>query len=61
MTTNTVKRSDLSAWKMVAGNEDRYPVVVDDGRRKDWVGIGWIDIGPASEKDVAEFPTVVED
>jgi len=25
------------------------------------VAIGWIDTGPATEQDIAEFPTVVED
>ena len=56
--TTTVKRSELQTWRMVAGNEDTYPIVVDDGRRKEWVAIGWIDAGPASEADKATYPTV---
>lgn len=57
---NTVKRSDLSPWKMVAGMEDIYNVVIDNGRVMQWVAIGWIDTGPATEADIAELPTVVE-
>jgi hypothetical protein len=60
-TPGTVKRSDLQAWKMVAGNEDRYPIVIHEGVRKEWVAIGWIVIGPASDEDKATYPTVVED
>jgi len=29
---STVKRSDLSSWKMVAGMEDIYNIVIDNGR-----------------------------
>lgn len=57
----TVKRSDLQAWKMVAGNEDVYNRVVDNGVLKEWVAIGWIDIGTATEEDKATYPTVQED
>lgn len=53
-----VARAELSTWKMVAGNEERIPVVIDNGIRKEWVGIGWIDIGPATEHDLATYPTV---
>jgi len=56
----TVKRSDLSTWKMLAGNEDVYNKVIDDGIVKEWGAIGWIDIGPPSDEDKATLPTVVE-
>lgn len=59
--SSTVKRSELSSWRMVAGNEDTYPIVIDEGRRKEWVAIGWIDTGPATDDDKALFPTVIED
>jgi hypothetical protein len=54
----TVPRDHLNPWKMVSGNEDVYPVVIDNGIRKDWVAIGWIDIGPASDEDKALYPHV---
>lgn len=57
----TVKRSDLMTWKMICGNEDIYHTVIDGDRKREWVAIGWIDAGPASDQDRAEFPTVVED
>lgn len=46
---------------MVAGNEDVYNRVVDNGVLKEWVAIGWIDIGTATEEDKATYPTVQED
>ena len=58
---NTIKRSELQTWRMVAGNEDRYPIVIDNGMKKEWVAIGWIDAGPATAEDKAQYPTVVED
>jgi hypothetical protein len=57
----TVKRSDLSTWKMVAGNEDNIPVVIDGNVKREWVGIGWIDAGTATDEDKAKYPTVIED
>ena len=58
----TVLRSHLASWRMVAVGEDIHPIVIDtDGHRKDWVAIGWIDCGPASDADKATYPHVVED
>lgn len=56
-----VTRSDLVSWKMVAGNEDIYHTVVDGDRLKQWVAIGWIDAGPATDEHRALYPTVKED
>ena len=56
----TVKRSDLSTWKMLAGNEDVYNKVIDGNVVKEWAAIGWIDIGSPSDEDRATLPTVVE-
>lgn len=56
----TVRRSDLSTIKMVAGLEDVYTRVIDDGVLKEWVGIGWVNVGPATDADRAKYPTVVE-
>jgi hypothetical protein len=58
--TKTVERSELTTMKMVAGNEDLYTRVVDDGRLRGWVGIGWIDEGMATEEHRAIYPTVIE-
>ena len=57
---STVARKELNSWRMVSGNEDTYPVVIDGGRRKDWVAIGWIDVGPATDLDLATYPVVVD-
>lgn len=59
-TPEPVKRSELQTWRMVAGNEDKYPVVIDNGVRREWVAIGWIDCGTASDADKAAYPAVVD-
>ena len=53
-------RSDVSTLRMVAGNEKKYSVIILDGSLKEWVGIGWIDIGKASPEDSKKYPTVVD-
>ena len=57
----TVKRSDLVTWKMVGGNEDIYHTVIDGDRKREWVAIGWIDAGAATDEDKTKYPTVIED
>jgi hypothetical protein len=59
--TRTVKRSKLSRIHMVAGGEKRHPTVILDGNVKDWVGFGWIDLGPADDEDREKYPVVVDD
>lgn len=54
----TVKRSELASLLMVAGNEKKYSVVIDGGRIKEWVGIGWIDIGAPTHADLSTYYTV---
>ena len=61
MKPDPVKRSELSILRMVAGNEGLYTKVIDGGRLKEWIGIGWIDIGRATEEHRALYPTVIED
>jgi hypothetical protein len=40
-----IASSELSSWKMAAGNERRYPKVLKDDVVQEWVGIGWIPTG----------------
>lgn len=56
-----IKRSELQNLRMVAGNERKYRKVIIDGRVKEWVGIGWIDLGVPSDADRLLLPEVVED
>jgi hypothetical protein len=58
-TTKTVKASELSTLKMTCGNEKKYSVVIHDGIRKQWVGIGWVDEGAATAEDKKRYPKVV--
>lgn len=61
MKPDPVKRSELSSLKMVAGNEGLYTKVIDGGRLKEWIGIGWIDIGMATEEHRTLYPTVKDE
>ena len=54
----TVKASELSTLKMTCGNEKKYTCVIHYGRRKRWVGIGWVDEGASSREDERKYPTV---
>lgn len=56
----TVKRSELDTWRMLAGGEDMWPIVVDNGNRWQWTGVAWVNTGPATDEDRATLPTVVE-
>jgi len=40
----TIHVSELSKIKMVAGNEFKYPKVINNGKLMEWVAFGWIDI-----------------
>jgi len=55
----TVKRSELSHIRMVCGNEKKYSKVIVDGKVKEWVAIGWIDIDEKPDK--RKYPVMVED
>lgn len=61
MKPDPVKRSELSILRMVAGNEGLYTKVIDGGRLKEWIGIGWIDIGMATEEHRTLYPTVKDE
>ena len=54
-----VDASKLSTIAMTTGGEKKFTKVVDGGVLKEWVGIGWIDIGKASKEDKLKYPTVV--
>lgn len=41
---------------MANHNETVISHVVDDGRVKEWVGIGWIDIREATDQDLSTLP-----
>jgi hypothetical protein len=55
----TVERSQLSNLKMVSGGEKRYSKIVCDGHVQQWVGIGWVNEGPATLTDYASLPVAV--
>ena len=61
MTPPPVPRAQLAPWRMTAGNEDIYHTVIDGDRLKQWVAIGWIDVGPATDEHKTLYPTVKDD
>lgn len=53
-----LKRSQVTNIAMTTGGEDRISKVILDGVVKEWVGIGWIDIGTAEPADYLTIPEV---
>lgn len=58
-TTKTVDISELSNARMAGGNEKKYTKVIMNGVLKEWVAIGWIDIGVPTDEDRETYPEVV--
>lgn len=54
----TVKRSELSTIRMVAGGEKRIDRVIIGDRVHNWVGFGWVDEGKATKANFKKYPTV---
>lgn len=55
----TVSARDCSIVAMCDGRgEKTHSTVIQDGRKMHYVGIGWIDEGPASDADKKKYPTV---
>lgn len=58
---NTIEASKLSIIRMTAGNENTISKVIDNSELKEWVGIGWITLRPATVADKKKYPTVNHD
>jgi len=43
---------------MVAGNETKYKIVIDNGVLKEWVGFGWLELRKTNSQDLKRFPVV---
>lgn len=55
----TVKASQCSILAMCDGRgEKTHSTVIQDGRKMHYVGIGWVDEGPATKEDLKKYPTV---
>ena len=54
----TVNAAELSNLRMTAGNEEKYPMVIQNDNLKEWVGIGWVHIRLATDEDRKKYPTV---
>lgn len=52
--------SKLSTLRMAAGNERLYSRVILNNSVRFWVGIGWVNEGPAQEKDFEVYPVVID-
>lgn len=56
-----VNPEQLSNLRMTAGGEKRYSIVVDEGRVKEWIGFGWVDLRPAMTADYFKYPEVARE
>ena len=53
----TIKREKVSHLSIC--NSSKLPdVVIDGGRVKRWVGIGWVDERSATDDDLRKYPTI---
>ncbi len=57
--SKTVDASEVTSLRMAAGNEKKYSKVILNGHLREWVGIGWIDTGPATTSQLRRYPHVV--
>jgi hypothetical protein len=55
----TIPASEISDTAMAAGNQAKYPVVVQDGHVKEWGTTGWVAVRPATLEDMRTYPLVV--
>lgn len=53
-----LKRSQVTNIAMTTGGEKRISKIILDGVVKEWVGIGWIDLEPATPEDYLKIPEV---
>jgi hypothetical protein len=53
-----ITRRMVTTMAMVNGNEKKYPTIILNNELKDWVGFGWLSLGPASAADRLKYPTV---
>lgn len=56
----TVKRAKLSNIAMVGRNERSITKVILDGVVIEWVGFGWINLGPPGADQIRNLPHVVD-
>lgn len=61
-----LKPSDVSSVKMSVNPPDSVRacggrVIDTDGKIREWVGIGWIDLGAATEEDFHNIPHLVKE
>lgn len=48
--------TDLRTISMVTKNGKKYQTVIHAGIIKDWVGIGWIELGKPTKEDFKKYP-----
>ncbi len=55
----TVTHKELSNISMVGGKENKYNIVIHEGKLIQWVAIGWIEIGTVKPDDYKKYPVLV--
>ena len=59
-TIKTIGERDITSFAMVDRNERIFTTIVHEGRRKEWVGFGWVDEGPATDEDLRTLHVVTD-
>ncbi len=55
----TITHRELSTISMVGGNENKFEIVIHEGKLIQWVSIGWIELREARKKDYEKYPFVI--
>ena len=58
MKKKTVSYKDVSKIAMTTGKEKEISKVIHNKTLCEWVGIGWVDLRPATKEDYKKYPTV---
>ena len=57
----TITADKCSIIYMSCHPKAKHTTVIDDGHVRNWVGIGWVDHGKATEADYKKYPTVTRE
>jgi hypothetical protein len=53
-----VSANELTNIAMIDKNEKIYRIVIDNGKVKQWISFGWIDLHEATPEDYEKYPEV---
>ena len=57
----TYPRSKTGSILMGCGGDDKPGIVIDGDKVMEYVGIGWVELRTATQKDREEYPELTDD